>query len=52
MSPTSAPQNTAMSGTLMKFSDAMETLTHYSESLRKILGKDTKKQEAGKAGSF
>lgn len=41
-----------MSEALVKFSDAMETLTHDSESLLKILGKDTKKQEAGKADSF
>ena len=33
----------------MKFFDDMETLTCDSESVLKILEKDTRKQEAGKA---
>lgn len=38
-----------MGGSLMKFSDDMDVLTYDGEPILKIVGKDTKEHEAGKA---
>lgn len=37
---------------MIKFSDDMETLTDHGEPILKIIGKDTKEHEAGKADRF